>query len=170
MVVNLSGVIRRILENHLVGNVLSALFVLVFGFILLNLAFILDYAFQSLIDLIVKQFVSSSININIAWQGYMALKHGLFVVLILIISYFVFKSKLHVLFKVTYLLIPITTMIATVWMFLYPWPIIAFVLEAILILDILYYLYLTKRHWLYYYAVVLISLVLLLVGIFGVEI
>jgi len=158
----------KILKNPIVKTILSMLAVAVFGFILLNITFIFDAIYQGIIDWIIKLF--TPVDINTTWYWFPPLKHTLFVIIIGIISWFVFKSKLKTIYKAIFMTVPLATVFLTIGMFLYRWPLAAYLLGSLFALGFLYYLYKKKAHWLYYFALILISLVMLLVGLLGVEI
>lgn len=157
-----------LIKNQVIKNVLSALAVAFFGFILLTLTFIFDALFQSLVDWIVKLF--TSVDFNIAWHWFPPIKHALFVVIIGIISWLVFRSKLKVLYKAIYLTVPVAVVLATIGMFLYRWPIVGYSVGSLLCIGTLYYFYRTKQHWIYYYTVILIGLTLAIFTMSGGEI
>jgi hypothetical protein len=157
-----------ILKNPIVKNILSAVAVAGFGFILLNLTFLFDFLFQSLIDGVIKLFTPA--DINMAWSWFPPVKHVMFVVIIGIISWFVFRSKLDTLYKAIYMTVPLTVVLATIGMFLGQWPVISYPLGGLFVIGVLYYLFRTKGPWLYYYTLALVSLALLAVGLLGVEI
>lgn len=155
-------------KNSIAKNILSAAAVTIFGFILLNITFVVDFLFQSLIDKIINLFTST--DINMAWRWFPPTKHAMFMVVIGLISWLIFRSKLGVLYKAIYMTVPLAVIFATIGMFLGKWPMIAYPLGGLFSLGVLYYFYRTKRSWLYYYTVILISLVMLLVSLLGVEI
>ena len=156
------------LKNPIVKNILSALAVAGFGFVLLIITFIFDSVFQSLVDGIIKLFTPA--DINMAWYWFPPLKHALFIVIIGFISRIVFRSKIRTLFKAIYMIVPLAVVFATLGMFLYRWPLAAYSLGGLFAIGISYYFYRIKQSWLYYYTVFLISLVMLLVGLLGVDI
>jgi len=94
----------------------------------------------------------------------------LFVGVIGVISWFVFRSKLGVLYKAIFMTVPLAVVFATLGIFLYRWPIAAYSLGGLFAIGVLYYFYRTKQPWLYYYTVILIGITMLLVGLLGVEI
>ena len=157
-----------LLMNQTIKNILSALAVVVFGFILLNVAFIFDFLFQSLIDTIVRFFTTADVNME--WSWYPPVKHAMFVVLIGLISWYVFRSKLGVLYKAIYMTVPLAVVFVTIGMFLYRWPMAAYSLGSLFSIGVLYYFYRTRQPWLYYFSLILISLTMLMVGLLGVEI
>jgi hypothetical protein len=151
-----------------VKNIFIAAAVAVVGFILLNIAFFLDFLFQSLIDTFVALF--THIDFNMTWHWFAPIKHAMFVVVIGLISWPIFHSKLRVLFKAVYMTVPLAVVFVTIGMFLYRSPLAAYTLGGLFSLSVLYYLYRTKQPWVYYYTVILVSLTLLLVELLGVEI
>lgn len=155
-------------KSKLAKNILSVLAVAVFGLILLNLTFIFDALYQGVIRGIVQLFIPLTPDTNIFWLP--GLFHGSFVVVIGIISLFVFKSKLKVLYKAIYMTVPVAVVLATVGIFFYQWPIIPYLLGTLIVIGTLYYFYRTKQPWLYYYTVILVSLALAIFSLSGGEI
>lgn len=123
-----------------------------------------DFLIQSLIDL----FFPSDYNMNIQW--FPLSKHILFVMIIALISWFVFKSKLKKLHKAIYSTVPTAVILVTVGMFFYQWPIISYIVGILIYGIIIFYLYKTKKSWLFYYAVTWVVLVLLIMSIFRIDI
>ncbi|MBI4744598.1 MAG: hypothetical protein HY776_07270 [Actinobacteria bacterium] len=156
------------LKNSIVKNILSAIAIAGFGFILLNLTFLFDFLFQSLIDGVVRLFTQVDFNMN--WYWFPPMKHAMFVVVIGLISRLVFRSKMGILYKAIYMTVPLAVVFVTLGMFLYRWPVAAYLSSSLFGIGVLYYLYRTKQPWLYYYTLILISLVMLIVGLLGVEI
>lgn len=156
-----------IIRNPIIKYILSALAVAIFGFILLNVTFFLDYIFQSIVGFFIRLFTSVDYNMT-SW--YPPLMHLLFLVIIVLISWFVFHSKVKVLYRSIYMTVPLAAVFATIGIFLYRRPTFAYLLGAIFFISVLYYFYKTKKPWIYYYTLVLVSFVMLLVSILGVEI
>lgn len=146
------------LKKQYFKNILSALAVIVFGFILLNLTFILDAAFQSLLNL----FIPMNKDMTMRWY--------LFAVLIYLLSWFIFKSKIGAIYKAIFSVVPVAVTFVTVGMFLYQWPVVSYTLSALIYSGIFFYLYKAKKPWIYYFSVSLIAVVLLITGIMGMEI
>lgn len=154
-------------KNSFVKNILSALAVAGFGFILLNLTFILDF----LLHLLVMGFIRIFIPINpIVDYWFPPVMHLLFVAIIGTVSWFILKSKTPVLLKAIYSTVPLAVIFVTLGMFLHRWPIIAFSFGSLFGLGVLYYLYQTKRSWLYYYTVILVGGTLTIFTLLGGEI
>jgi len=161
-------VVKKILRKPIVKNILSALAVAVFGFILLNLAFIFDALFQNVVKRFLRLFTST--DLNMAYNWYPPTMHATFVVIICLISWPVFRSKLGTLYKATYMTVPLAVVFVTLGISFYRRPAIAYALGGLFGIGVLYYLYRTKKPWLYYYALILIGLVMLMVGLFKIEI
>jgi hypothetical protein len=155
--------------NPIVKNILSALAVAFFGFILLNLTFLLDFGFQSALNRIVGLFVRG-VNMDMAWGAYPPLKHLLFCILICLLSWIVFRSKLGTLYKATYMTVPLAVVFATIGIFLYRWPILPYLVGLVFSGAVLYYLRRTRQPWIYYYALILVGLVLAIFSLSGGEI
>ncbi|MFH1249092.1 MAG: hypothetical protein V1660_02980 [archaeon] len=153
---------NKFVKNKLARNILSALAVAFFGFILLIVTFLFDAVFQGIIRRLIMPFIlpESLEGPNFFLPG---LFHGSFVVLILLISIPIFRSKLRVLYKAIYMTVPLAVVLATIGIFFYQWFVIPYLLGALICLGLLYYFYRTKKPWLYYYTVILVSLIL---GIF----
>jgi hypothetical protein len=149
-------------------NTLSVIAVPAFGFILLNLTFAFDFIFQSVIDGAVKLLTLT--DSNMAWSWFPPVKHIAFVAIVGLVSWFVFRSKLGVLYKAIYMNVPLAVVFVTLGMFLFHIPLAAFLLGGLLVVGLLYYFYRTKQPWLYYYSLILVAAAIVLVGILGVEI
>lgn len=155
-------------KSPIVKNILSALAVAGFGFILLNLTFMFDFLFQSVVKGIIKLFIPIDPDMTYGW--FPPMMHALFVVVIGLISWPIFKSKLGTLYKAIYLTVPLAVVFTTLGIFLYRWSVAAYSIGSLFGIGVLYYFYRTKQPWLYYYTVILIGLTMLLVGLLGVEI
>lgn len=158
----------KFFKQPIVKNVLSAVAVAGIGFILLGLTFLFDFLYQTLIRRIVMIFIPLNPEMDIYW--FPPLMHGSFVVVIGLISWLIFRTKWHKLIKATCMTVPTAVALATLGIFLYNWPIAPFAVGALLVGGTLYYFYQTKQPWLYYYAVILVSLVLAIFTLTGGEI
>lgn len=150
--------------NPCVKNILSALAVAVFGFVLLNLTFLLNFLLFQFINLFVShEFMS-------AYQWFPMLRHALFLVIIILISWPIFRSKLGTLYKAIYLTVPLAVILVSIGIFLYPWPVVPYLVGGLFTIGVLFYLYRTRQPWLYYYTVLLVALTLMIFTLFGGEI
>jgi len=155
-------------KNPYVKNFLSVLAVAVFGFILLNLTFLFDYLVQTLIRVPLTWFLPAGFEMTYWWVP--PFMHTMFVVIIALISWFVFKSKLGKIYKAIYSTVPLAVTFVTFGIMLYRWPALVYSVSALVFGVILVYLYRTKKPWLYYYTVILVALSLLIFTLSGGEI
>lgn len=160
--------ISVLLKDHVIKNILLALAVLIFGFILLNLTFLFDALFQSAIRGLVGFFIPLNLTMDLYW--FPPLMHGSFVIVIGLISWLVFRSKIKALYKAIFMTVPVAVILVTVGIFLSRWPIISYFVGSLLCFSALYYFYRTKQPWLYYYSVVLVGLALVTFTFLGGEI
>jgi hypothetical protein len=152
-------------RHPVVKNILSALAVAFFGYILLNLTFLFDALYHYLIQAILDPFIPGNMFADYFWIPY--LMHLSFVVIIGLISWLVFRSKLHVLYKAIYLTVPLAVVLVTFGIFFYFWPIAQLGLGGLFSLGVLYFLYRTRQPWLYYYTVILICATLTIFTLSG---
>lgn len=157
----------NILEKPLAKNILFALAIAVFGFLLWNLAFLLFALFQRFIDIIASFFISSEMAVP---NWYFILRHLLFVALILLITWVVFRTKLQPIYKAIFMTVPLAVVYLTIGIFFYQWPLIIYATCGLLTLGLLYYFISRKKPWLYSYTVILVVVTLLIVMLTGVEI
>ncbi len=155
-------------KNPIFKNILSALAVAVVGFILLNLTFMFDYIFHSVVILFIKIFTSAEPPRD--WNWFPLLMHFAFMVIIGLISRAIFRTKVSVLFKAIFMTVPTAVVLVTLGILFYQWPIIPYLLGFLLIAGVLRYFYHTHQPWLYYYSVILIGLTLAIFTFFGGEI
>jgi len=151
-------------KNPYFKNALSALAVAVLGFVLLNLAFILFALFTRAILLFLPaDFAGTS-------RWFMPLMLIIFVFIIALVSWLIFKSGLGEIYKAVYLTMPSAVIFVAISILLYRQPAAAYGVNALVLGAIIVYLYETKKPWLYYYAVVLVATVLLITALLGVDI
>ncbi|HNV96832.1 MAG TPA: hypothetical protein PKL13_00745 [bacterium] len=145
------------MNKKIIKNILSLISIPFFGFILLNITFILNALFYFLVTRIINVI---GIDGEMHWYFIPSIIRFCFLGIIIIISYFIFHSKLKTIFKAIFLVVPLATTLVTIGIFLYHWPIIIYSLGFLLVLSSIYYFYQTKQPWIYYYSVILTSLVL----------
>ena len=155
-------------KNPIVKTILSALAVAGFGFMLLNVIFMFDFLLHTLVGGLIKLFIP--VDPAMAYQWFPPMMHALFVAVIGLISWLIFRSKLGVLYKAIYMTVPLAVVFVTIGMFLYRWPVVVYSLGSVFGIGVLSYLYRTKKHWLYYYTVILVGLVLAIFSLLGGEI
>jgi hypothetical protein len=94
-----------------------------------------------------------------------------FVILLYGISWFVFRSKLNDLVKATYLTMPLMVTLVMIGIFAFQLTeLVVYLLGAIVVAAVLYYIYKKKLSWLYYFATGYVVLVALYVMLAGIEI
>ena len=87
------------------------------------------------------------------------------------ISYLVLRNKrLKDIYKATFSVVPTAVLLVYTGIYHYNWPLAVYIVSGLILAAIFFYLYRTKRHWMYYYAVSLISLALLYMQIRGIDI
>ncbi|MCX6012631.1 MAG: hypothetical protein NTV30_04335, partial [Chloroflexi bacterium] len=65
---------------------------------------------------------------------------------------------------------PLTVIFVTIGMFLYHWPIVPYLVGGLFTLSVLFYLYRSRKPWLYYYTLILVTLFLMIFTLLGGEI
>ena len=155
-------------KNPILKNTLAAVAIAVVGFALLNFTFIFDFLFQSLVMWCIRLFTPLDLMRTYDWFPWMM--HSLFVIIIGLISWPVFRSKLAVLYKAIFMTVPVAVVLVTIGISFYRWPMVAYSISGLISLGILYYFYRSRQPWLYYFSVILVSLALLVMGLLGVEI
>lgn len=139
---------------------LSMLCIIVGGFILFNIAFMLVALVMRILA-----FVDGTQGIPPAYGRFIV------VILIFVISWFIFRSKLNDLIKATYLTMPL--MVVLVMIGIYSFQLsqsVVYILGGIVVAALLYYIYKKKLSWLYYFATAYVVAVALFVMIAGIEI
>ena len=143
-------------------NILTALVIIIGGFALFNIAFLL-----------------AALVINATMRVLGMAQHEapsmvgrvLFLILIILSSWFVFRSKLKDLIKATFLTMPLMVVLVMAGISLYQqarWMVGG--IGAVIIFAVLYYLYKKKLSWLYYFSTLYVAIVALCVMLFNVEI
>jgi cation transport ATPase len=143
-------------------NILSAFVIVIGGFILFNLAFLLAF-------LVIKSTMGI---LGVAENAPPPMvSRALYLTLVCLMSWFVFRSRLNRLLKATYLTMPLMVMLVVTGISLYgqsKWLIAG--VGAAIIFTVLYYFYKKKLSWQYFFAVFYVSLVALWNMIFDVQI
>lgn len=150
--------------NNNIKNLLTIIVIPVVGYILLNLTFI----FAFLVHTIFTRLFLMDINNGRSWIP--VSRHIIFIIIILIISWMIFKSKIKELYKAIYSVVPTAVILVTVGIFLSNMPIALYTIAGIIYGLIILYLFKKKKPWYYYYSVSWVSLALLVMGILGIDI
>lgn len=151
-------------HKSVLKNVLTFIAIPAAGYILLLLTFMLDALFQMAIN----RFFPLNYNMTVYWLPIS--KHILFAVIILILALLVFKSKLKDSYKAVFAAVPTAVILITEGIFLYRWPAVEYIICPLTYGIIIFYLYKTRKSWIYYYSVSWVALALLVMAITGVEI
>lgn len=146
------------IKNPILKNILSALVVGASGFILLNLTFMV-FAFVTKFFELILPFNLVPISGLIAGS-----------VIIAVLSWLIFRSKLGTIYKATYMTVPVAVVLVLIGISFYPWPWLAITLGGLFSVSILTYLIRAKKPWLYSFSLILVSLVLLIMTLLGVDI
>jgi hypothetical protein len=153
------------------NKILSAVIVTIAGFIMLNLAFLFVSTIPNGLLLLYVRVISNNypdINTTIM-LGYIFLIFS--ILLLSFISFFILKSKkFKLIYKASYSIIPLATVYAVIGRTLFQLPIIVYLISALFFIGVFYYLYKTKKPWLYYYSLILISVIMLIGSLLHVDI
>ena len=151
-------------KKPLDANLLSALVVAIAGFVLLNLTFLLYFVVFRFFDIFVRGSPES------IPQWIVPVRSAVFLVIIALASWLVFRSKLPVLAKATFLTVPAAVILVFTGIALYDFQVLSYIIGVLITLGAVLYFYRTHRHWLYYYSVILTALALMIFGLAGGEI
>lgn len=158
-------------NKSLLKNILKAAAVVVIGYFLLTVAFLVDVFYHRMIDILAKLLFNIDIReMDMGTRWYPVSKHVSFFILIYIASYFIFRSRWPRLVKAIYMTVPLAVMYASIGMFLNRWPALVWSLAILCGAIVLLCLYRLKSNWLYYFAFIAMSITMSLVMLFGVDI
>jgi hypothetical protein len=143
-------------------NVLSAVVIVVAGFILFNVAFILAaFVFNT----------AASLTGEGMDQGPRLIGIASYLLILALLSIAVFISKLSHLAKATFLTMPLMAVLILSGVMMYEQPgWVPFATGAAIVGAVLIYLYTKKLPWLYYFATFYVAVLALAVTIFRIEI
>jgi len=156
------------IKNPIIKKILLAILMALAGYVLLNMTFLVDFLFQGSVRGIISIFLPPDTFEKLIFFPWAM--HGMFAVIIVLLSWLVFRSKAKTFYKATYFFVPSAVVLVTVGIIFYRWPILSYVIGGLLTLGCLYYLYRTKRSWEYFYVVILISLTLFVSSLMGMQI
>lgn len=152
------------IKNPILKNALSALAVLVSIPILLTLIFL----FYALIFNFYDRIITGSQNAGP--NPYFILRPITLFVILAVLAWFIFRSKLATLYKAIYTTVPVATILAFIAIYFNGRPVLIYSLGALFSIGVLVYLFFKKKSWLYYFSVIAVSITLLVVGLSGMEI
>jgi len=157
-----------VLKKNVLKIIASLIAVPVFGMILLNVAFLLDALYQSVVRTCVGFFIPLGPDMKIYW--FPPLMHISYLVIILVITFFVFRSKLAAIYKAIFMIVPLAAVSVTMGMLLYQWPYVVYSVGGLFFIGVIYLLYRTKKPWIYFYSAAVIGMTMLMIQLLGVEI
>ncbi|MDD3315248.1 MAG: hypothetical protein PHH05_07145 [Syntrophaceticus sp.] len=143
-------------------NILSILVIAGVGFVLFNVAFLLAaFVFNASIKIMgLPQDAAPPVVGRVAY-----------LIIILLISWLVFRSKLNNLVKATYLTMPLMIVLIMLGISTYQQPAwLTAGIGAMIVRAVVYYIYNKRLSWLYYFATFYVALLALCVMIFRIEI
>lgn len=143
-------------------NLLSMITIIIGGFILFNFAFLLT----ALVVRTTMFVIRTPENMPPPYIG-----RYITVILILIMSYIVFRSRLNDTIKATYLTMPLMVALVMIGLSLYGKPQgVIYGAGALVIFAVTYYIYKKKLSWLYYFATFYVAILGLYIMISGMDI
>ncbi len=155
-------------RQNLLKNLLDALLVAVLGFLLLNLAFVVYAGAYNLAFRAMR--LGAGEGMDFANAAPPQILRIVLAVLIILLSWFVLRSKLNVILKAAFLMVPVATALVTIGIYLYETPVLTYLLGGLICAGLLFWLFKNKWHWLYMYSVLLVAGALTLMGIMGIDI
>lgn len=152
------------MKKNLIKKIFPVILIPAAGFILLNLTFL----FYFLLDTVMNRLFVYDFNPSMRWIP--VIKHILSSAVIVVLSWLVLRSKLNELFKAIFSTVPAAVILVILGMLFSPWPAAAYGICALFYAAAIFYLYMTKKSWMFYYAVSLVALALLVMRISGMDI
>jgi len=147
-------------------NILSMLVIVGIGFVLFNVAFFIAYLVSEAYDIIIMPFAdrfSIASAIHFSW-------HYLYIFIVLMLSWFVFRTRLNDLAKASFSTMPMVVVLAEVGVQFYRFPFLVWVIGVVFVCAVILFLYNTKRSWLYYFATIFVVAVVIFAMLSGMEI
>lgn len=152
------------IKDPYVKIVLKAIFIAAVGFVLLNVTFLVYATVFNVFDF----FIPREYTLNNSW--YEPLRTVSVSALILIGYYFVLRTKISDLYKATLTTIPTAIVLVISGIYLFELPLASYFLGSLMTLTALAYLYLTKRPWVYWFAIIIVAFTLLIMAMTGTDI
>ncbi len=141
-------------------NLLQALFIVVIGFLLFNLAFILLALILNGISMVTQDPVQNND------LGYL-----IFLIVLLILSWVLFQTKLSILIKASFLTMPVMSVLVMIGVLMFGQPSwLLYGVEGLIIGLILVFLRQMKQPWQYTFAVLYCTVIGLIITLFNIEI
>ncbi len=134
------------------------------GYVLLHLTFLLDSLYQGLFMKNLFEDPSGQYR----WFAYFA--QGSFTLMILLVSFVFMQSKIPDSIKAIFAPVPIGVIFITISIYFYKFPLVTYTLCVIFYCGSLFHLRKNKKTWIYYYSITLTGLIMLVLGIMGMDI
>lgn len=151
------------IKNKLLSVILITIFIVFVGYALLNLAFLLNYGCSIFVGFVLGiRPMSNALAI--------ILTELIFIAIIFLAAYYIFRSKWPTYLKATYLVVPLAVIYIFWAILFYRWPIISYSINGLLGLGGLYFLYRKHQPWEYWFSWIALSLTLLIFNLLGGEI
>ena len=136
-----------------------------FGMLMLNFVFLAYYFFHQAVLAAVGILGPPSVLERTRWFPFLA--HFAYLAIIGAVSWLVYRSKWKTLYKAICLPVPVAAVSAAIGIFFYAWPVAVYALNAFFYAGILHYFTRAQKPWIYYYAVILVGLVLMFLLLTG---
>lgn len=147
-----------------ISPILAIIIIPVAGFVLLNLSFLIAAGTRFCLALMDAPQGGSGFTMNPIYE------HATTMAVLLILSYLALINKnISDEFKAAFAIVPTAVLLVYTGIFLYSWPIAVYIVSGLIVAGILLYLYKTKRPWMYYYGVGLVTAALLYMQISGID-
>lgn len=147
-------------------KVLTIIVIPVFGYVLLLATFMLAAIFRAALFRIFRIGGGPEETAGLLVGSWRLL----FMALMLLVSWFILRSKLPELYKAVYAAVPVAVVMTIVGIYLNRWPAAVYAVDALIYGGIILYLYKAKKSWVYYYAVTWITAALLFMMAAGIDI
>ncbi|NTV77582.1 MAG: hypothetical protein HGA25_00175 [Clostridiales bacterium] len=146
-------------------KILETLFFLIIvpiaGYALLHMTFLLDSLYQGLF---VNQLFENPTG-KYRWFAYFS--QGSFALVMLLVSFVFMQSKLPDSIKAIFAPVPAGVIFITISIYFYKFPLVTYTLCVMFYCGSLFHLRKNKKSWIYYYSITLTGLIMLVLGLMG---
>lgn len=145
------------MNNHKSLRVLSEMLAMMMGgFILFNIAFILAFGVHTLV--------------NITFIRQMVPWHHVYIFIIGVLSWFVLKCNLNPFLKATFLTLPLMVGLVEIALNFYQYPIWVAVISSIFMMSALFVINKKKLPWQFYFSVFYVAILGIIIMAFNIQI
>ena len=145
--------------SPLLKKILEALGIAVIGFILFNVAFMMFAAILGIIMMIAKTSIQNN-----------GLGFAIFLLILVILTILVFRSKLNIILKAGYLCMPVMSVLVMLGVYFNKNQLMVFGFAGLFIGVLFCYLRVMKQPWQYLFSVLYCTALGLIISIFNVQI